>query len=108
MDKCERVPLSIEVRAITRRALRPVPIADPPPGRKTLPADWYRREDMPPGSTLRYREEVRVIRARAAASRKRVHPLSWDQKTQKATRDVSQFLFQHNPDRLWMPSISIH
>ena len=105
MDEGQQSQLSLDERAKTRPALRPVPIADPPPGRKTLPGDWYRREDMPAGTTLRWREEVRTMRARAAASRKHVHRLTWDQKAQNTARHVAQFLFESEPERLWAPSV---
>lgn len=108
MDKRGQSQHSLDERAKTRPALRPVPIADPPPGRKTLPGDWYRREDMPAGTTLRWREEVRTMRARAAASRKRIHVLTWDQKAQITARRVATFWFEYEPNRLSTPSTAIH
>lgn len=108
MDKRGCSQASLEERAKTRPALRPVPIADLPAGRKTLPGDWYRRDDMAVGTTLRWREEVRTMRARAAASRKRIHTLTWDDKAQKTMRNVAKFCFDYDPDRLWTPSEAVH
>jgi hypothetical protein len=77
---------------LLRPALRPVEMAPPPEGRKTLRACWWREADFPPGTTLRWRHECAVIRARAAKTRKPrklQKPGSvWDREKQKALRAI--------------------
>lgn len=102
---------SLEERSRTRPALRPVEMAPPPEGRKTLPGCWW-RDDFPPGTTLRWRHECAVVRERAAKTRKpRKRPRAgsaWDREKQKADRRYARWLWEFDPERLWTPSLARH
>lgn len=89
-----------------RSALAPREMCALSSGRKRLKPHWWKDEDFEEGSLLRYREECKIRRERAA--RRRKSGKTWDQCRQAEIRSYAHWAILCMPEELWIPSEAIH